>query len=131
MWSLITHCNPPSAPYPNEVSTTTVDSAGKKETKWTYGAALLADTYAHVDADLRVMVVNAMMEDPADRPGFEDVARIVREKIDGAWPGESDEDTRRWAREFFGTPGVPGPEEPSAVEVRFEQVVASLQKAWI
>ena len=58
-----------------------------------------------------------MMERPAHRPSFETLAGAVKEKTDpAAWPDESDAQTRAWAREFFGAPGVAGPPEPDVSE---------------
>jgi hypothetical protein len=96
--------------------------------KWTYGGYLTEPRFDYVDLRMRLLIMQLMADDPADRPGIEELARIVRKKVDGPWPEESDEQTREWAREFFETPGITGPARPTQDDVKLEEVIAALQR---
>lgn len=129
MWSLITLTHPPDAPYPTQFDSGRRDENGHTVWKWSYAGYMLDSQFNHLDARLRMLVIDLMMDDPADRPGLEDVARTIREAIDGEWPDESDANTREWAREFFEKPGVAGPVEPDADAAKFEGLMNALQGA--
>jgi hypothetical protein len=117
MWDLITHCYPPpNGPrietvrqHPGTKRWNIVQVAGTRVgrprraaagVKWTWGAFLL-DTmlsdghtqrlFHDTDVDLRELVMRCMMDDPADRPGMQELERIFEQKLRGRWRGvESD-----------------------------------------
>lgn len=129
MWSLVTLNHPPTGPHAYWVRTTGLDKRGLSAYKWSYGGYVNAPRFNHVDEDLRLVIVHLMMNNPADRPTLAELNRIVREKIEGPWPHESDNDTRKWARKFFETPGVMGPTHPGGADAeKFEDLAQLFQQ---
>ncbi|KAK3346135.1 kinase-like domain-containing protein [Lasiosphaeria hispida] len=83
MWCLMTHCAPPDGPYPGEYG-------DPGALAWTYGAFLLREDkpqFANIDPDLRNLVVECLMDRPADRPEMDTIEKAIAKNLKRRrWP---------------------------------------------
>ena len=81
----------------------------------TFGFHLLNSEYAHVDFRLRHLVARCLCEEPADRPGFEEIHAEIQWAWDKRDPTELAA-AAQWCKDYFERP--PYPEVPSWRKVR-------------
>ena len=76
---------------------------------WTYGGDLLLEDVPSntlVDLRLRTIVALCMSHNPVNRPRLDHLQKIIRTNLMRDF-NETDEETLRWATEFFKHPAPP------------------------
>ncbi|KAK0655147.1 hypothetical protein B0T16DRAFT_5609 [Cercophora newfieldiana] len=97
MWCLITRFEPPPPRYATQIDTGDGDFEDINTKKWSYGAYLLQGNFDHVDSDLRNLVVECMMDDPADRPRMHKMWKVIQKKT----AGDLDKYVKEWCADFY------------------------------
>lgn len=87
---------------------------GQTHIGWTYGHNLLGTYNAEYNFDnatpselLRSVVVWCLEHNPTKRPSLQTLEQIIKMQVTRTWTAETDEQTRRWATNYFGYPPVP------------------------
>ncbi|KAH8891702.1 hypothetical protein GQ53DRAFT_823701 [Thozetella sp. PMI_491] len=97
LFSLITGSLPPDGP----VDRQPIDNVPGQ---WGYGNYLLNDKWSHVDITLRQLAVDCLKENPFHRPQLDAIEDVIDDALAPANNAiESDQATRTWARNFFGS----------------------------